>query len=310
MFLHLINAASQKMIIGNDPGYFLWVLGNTLWQKQDFFITSTIGVLGWLDTPLPPIFYYAVFFIFGLFVAKTVRKGKPISLLVPFGLTGVVLATLGAIMYYFYINGTAVAYSVVDSLQGRYLLPILPFVLLLIVEWFAFGLQHKRVAILIAGFLFLVLVGQSIFFRYYDYSRVFDTADVLVPLEKDLQDGKEFPLMTVNSSVSYIYDVQFPGYKIGGFQLAVMVNVLQPVNVPYLFELKDATCTKIIQRGYFDETELHRPHIYSQFFSIKSLRESRICLTITPLYGAKGMVYLPLVMQGDKPIVNFLYIKK
>jgi Predicted membrane protein (DUF2142) len=310
MFLHLVNAAVQKMIIISDPWYFLWVMGNTLWQKQEFFITGTIGELGWLDIPLPSVFYYGIVFILGLIIAKSLKKGKQISLFILFGLTGIVIATLIAISYYFYLYGTAVAYPLVDSLQGRYLLPILPFILLLLVEWVAVALKYKKAAVILTGFTFFVLVGQSIFFRYYDYSRVFDTADALLPLEKDMQNNQKLPLMVIDSTQSFVYDVQYPGYKIGGFQLAVMVDEKKPVNVAYSFELKDVTCAHTIRRGYFDETELHRPHIYTQLIPITPLSTDRMCLVITPLDGAKDMRYLPLVTRDGKPVVNFLYIKK
>lgn len=298
------------MIIIGDPWYFVWVLGNTLWQKQEVFITGTIGQLGWLDIPLPSVFYYGIVFLLGLIIAKSLQKGKQISLFMLLALTAIVIATFIAIAYYFYIYGTAVAYPLVDSLQGRYLLPILPFILLLLIEWVAVGLKHKRAALIIAGFVFIVLVGQSVYFRYYDYSRVFDTAEVLLPLEKDMQSNNQLPVTVVTAPQSYVYDVQYPGFKIGGFQLLVMVNKEQPVNVPYAFELKDASCLRTIRRGYFDQTELHRPHMYTQLLPITPLLSDRVCLVLTPLYGTKDMQYLPLVTGDGKPVVNFLYIKK
>ena len=301
----------QKSIIVHDPWYFIWVLGNTLWTKHEFYIQSTIGIFGWLDTPLPSIFYYGFAVLFGMVIAKIIKNSRqrtPIGLVVL--MTCIFIGTIAGIMYYFYIYGTPVASPFVDSLQGRYILPILPFLILALSGWTNIALRYKKITMILLSFMFIGLMSQSIFLRYYDYSRVFDTAELLLTQEKDLQNMKEHTSIILTDTQSFVYEVKYPQYKIGGFQMLLNVDEKHPVNVPYRYELRNADCTKTIRSGYLDQTELHRPHIYTQLLPITPLKEDRICVRFTPLYGPQDMQYLPLVTQDSKPVINFLYIKK
>jgi len=311
MFTHLANAAIQQMIVDQDPWYFFWVIGNTLWVKQEVFINSIIGILGWLDTPLPTVLYVVFVLICGLIVASIAKKvSKPISFPLLLTITGISFITILAIMYHFYIYGTAVAYPVIDSLQGRYLIPFFPFLLFILIHWYIYALRHKAITLSICFISFIAIITSTLFYRYYDYSRVFDTGEKLLLQEKALQNGGEFPTKILSTKETYFYDVKYPQYKIGGFQLLVNVDVRQPVNVPYKYEIMDAECAHVLRKGYFDQTELHRPHLYTQLFAITPLNENKVCLVLTPLYGSQDMNFLPLVFENEKPLVNFLYIKK
>jgi len=311
MFLYLVQAVIQKSIVFQDPWYFVWVLGNTIWTKQEFFIQSSIGILGWLDTPLPAFIYYGCAVLLGIVIIKTAQNLKyNVSLKLLILMTGICFGTVLGVMYHFYINGSPVAYPVVDSLQGRYILPILPFILLIISAWAKIALRFRKITVLLFGSIFLAVLVQSIFFRYYDYSRVFDTADVLLPKEKELQEKQEHTSITIGEAQSFVYEVKYPHYKIGGFQFLVDVNEILPVTVPYRYELKDAQCDKIIRSGYLDLTELHRPHIYTQILPIIPLSQDHVCLNLIPFYGLDIIRFLTLVSENNKPIVNFLYIKK
>lgn len=311
MFLYLANSVVQKLFVFQDPWYFLWVLGNTFWTKQDFFIRSTIGIMGWLDGPYPSVVYFGFAVLFGMLVFSYIKDARQ---RIPFGLTAVLACIIGGtvigIMYYFYIYGTPVSYPSVDSIQGRYLLPMLPFIMLLIFSLSDFLFRHKKIAFIFLSGMFLLIVVQQIYYRYYDYSRVFDTADILLSQEKELQSKGVHTSIELNKSTEFIYEVKFPNYKIGGFQFLADVDVTEPVTVPYRFELKDSQCKNIIRSGYFDLTELHRPHIYTQLLPITSLNQDHICLHIEPLYGMPTMRYVKFVTSDDKPVINFLYIKK
>ena len=311
MFLHLVNSVIQKSIISHDRWFFLWVLWNTFWSKQEFFIQSTIGILGWIDTPLPHFLYYGFAVLLGIVLIKTSERiKKPLPLGMVLFLTGLFLGTIFCFMYFFYIHGTPVASPAIDSLQGRYVLPIVPFILLILTEWIRICIRHKKITVVVFGIIFIMSLGQTLFMRYYDYSQVFDNAEALQSVEQELQSNREFPTVLVNNPQSYTYEVRFPNYKIGGFQLLLSVDEKNPVTVPYLFELKDASCSKRIRSGYLDQTELHRKHIYTQYVPITPLPERNVCLVLSPVFAESGMQFLPLVRDGGKPIINFLYIKK
>jgi len=312
MFLHLVNASIQQMIVANDPWYFLRVIGNTFWIKQEFLFKSTIGLLGWLDMPLAPIVYIGYTMALGAILYKSLTDTKKsLSLILLLFLTAIILGTIIALLYHFYLNSTPVGWMMVDSLQGRYILPILPFIMYCAIQWLRIFWKHKVLMIAFGGLIFLFSISCSFFDRYYDYSRIFDNFDALLVQEKSLIEGESVVKVTVLGPESWKYNMKFPDYKIGGFQILVAADSNKPVTVPYRFELKDPTCAKVIRRGYLDQTELHRPHIYTQMLPITPVRYDSICLTLTPLGGEEHMQYLSLVAdQSNKPMVHFLYIKR
>jgi hypothetical protein len=300
------------MIIANDPWYFLWVIGNTFWVKQEFLFKSTIGLLGWLDMPLAPIVYIGYMMALGaiLYKSLTVEK-KSFSLMPLLFLTAIIGGTTISLLYHFYLNSTPVAWMMVDSLQGRYILPVLPFIIYCAIQWLRIFWKNKVPMIAFGGLIFLFCISCSFFDRYYDYSRIFDNPDELRAQEKSLIEGGSVANVTVLGPESWKYNMKFPDYKIGGFQILVAADSNKPVTVPYRFELKDSTCTNVIRRGYLDQTELHRPHIYTQILPITPVRYDSICLTLTPLGKGEQMQYLALVAdQSNKPVVHFLYIKR
>jgi len=311
MFLYLMNSEIQKILIVRDPWYFLWVIWHTLVLKHNFLVQSAISMLGWLDTPLPPYIFFGFLLVVGIVIVKTsdtMRKDS--NFLLYLSVTGVIVLTFFGLMLHFYVQGTAVASPYVDSIQGRYLLPILPFFLYALSGWVTLGRKYKALFFCCLGFLYIISFGSTIFYRYYDYSRVFDVDTSLRDQEVALQGGSAMSTIYIQKPVHFLYSVKTPLNKIGGFQFLVAADEKNPTTVPYQFEIKDALCEHTIRKGYLDLTELHRPHVYSHMFAITPLENNAVCFVFTPLYESDDMQYLKLVTDGEKPIVHFLYIKK
>ncbi|MEE8664286.1 MAG: DUF2142 domain-containing protein [Acetobacter sp.] len=130
----------------SDSGQIHWVLThltmiptlavNTLKQNGYNYVREWVGVLGWLDAPLPHAFYnlaLATLFLSVIISASSLLSKEviPQSKLISAVTVLSILATAGAIFLSLYIIWTKVGNLSVDGVQGRYFLPIVPFFALL-----------------------------------------------------------------------------------------------------------------------------------------------------------------------------------
>ncbi|MCH4090017.1 DUF2142 domain-containing protein [Acetobacter sp.] len=130
----------------SDSGQVHWVLTHitsipglavrTLEQNGYGYVTQWVGVLGWLDTPLPHSFYHLAFITVLLAVVVSFSSFRSREVVLPTRLTSLLtvlstLAAAGVVFLSLYVIWTKVGDPVVDGVQGRYFLPIVPFLSLL-----------------------------------------------------------------------------------------------------------------------------------------------------------------------------------
>lgn len=146
----------------NIPGIALRTLEAT-WLMR---IHEFIGVLGWLDTVMPRWYYWLVYALVpAVFYTGFVRK-KNLSL--EMQNSYVILITLcciclsiGAVYFSLYVIWNSVGASIIDGVQGRYFLPIAPFLALVFPAMKGGGLPRGTAlsewTILSAGGLYLFI---------------------------------------------------------------------------------------------------------------------------------------------------------
>lgn len=125
-----INTKLQALHIFQHPFGFLKMFFHVDGAAVMANIRSFIGVLGWLDTSFTLFYYVTAFLILVLgFVINARFKTDNHFWLRITALTGVVI-TVVALMTVQYITWTALDSPVLNGMQGRYLLPIFPFLAL------------------------------------------------------------------------------------------------------------------------------------------------------------------------------------
>lgn len=146
-FINTANISVSRQIVWllSHPLAGLRVISQTITFAKDFYYESAIGILGWLDTPLPHWVYPLLGILLLLcatpLLASLSSASRTWSPLLIATLTGQ-LIFLG-VEFALYATWTPVGAPVVQGVQGRYLLPILPLLGLLASN----GEFHRRLQV-------------------------------------------------------------------------------------------------------------------------------------------------------------------
>lgn len=135
-----------------------------------------VGVLGWLDTPLPQRFYPAAEIVVGLGALGAVAFGGKGWRMTRIAAAPVALATAAAVFFALYVAWTDVDAATIEGVQGRYLYPpVLALGLLLagprnvlednpVSGW---ALVATKAAVLLFPVVSFVVLLRTLIWRYY-----------------------------------------------------------------------------------------------------------------------------------------------
>jgi len=133
-----INFIEQKRFIMNNPIQYLGILFNSVFiSKRAFYLDSFIGILGWLNKPLPKwhinIYLWILLITALLYSNKEIKIGLTNKLIIlAMFTTGVILIETGL-----YLIWTPVGQNYIEGVQGRYFIPYAPLFFLLLYNTFS-----------------------------------------------------------------------------------------------------------------------------------------------------------------------------
>ncbi len=177
-----INPLRQVSFLLSDPTNIVSVLAVTTIQRFGFYLQSLIGIFGWLEYGLDKLSYllYGIFFMYVIISTNLVgkhilSKKKNILLFVALFISYIFIHILALVFNT--EQNTVIAHGV----QGRYFIPFVPFIILLIAQIkYYLGLNnfHKKISfkvsplltnvILVITIIYLISATFfSVFNRYY-----------------------------------------------------------------------------------------------------------------------------------------------
>ena len=120
-----VSASRQAHFLIHHLDSLLPLMFNTFKVDGGFYTRSGIGILGWLDTPLPTWSYYgAAILLIGSVVGLIITSRPQILPLIAVGVA--IVATTLLTFLTLYADWTPVGAKIVLGIQGRYLLPLFP----------------------------------------------------------------------------------------------------------------------------------------------------------------------------------------
>lgn len=146
------RAGEQIRYVLTHPRDYLYILYTTVKKLRGYYVASTIGLFGLVDTRMPDIFIYAYLFFALFFGAVEVNEKEDLPVrwyhravvlfAVLSGVFGIYLA-----MYLFWtavIPGGGVGAPWIEGVQGRYFIPFLPMLYLVFYNRRVSGILRKR----------------------------------------------------------------------------------------------------------------------------------------------------------------------
>lgn len=313
---------TQIQVYAIDPLYFFRQLYATIGENGDFYLRGMAGIFGWLDTALPAFLFVAYWIVLGILFLKTIRfERKPSRLLTGLFLSVICVVNIVAIFFHFaYSAETPAAYAVIFGMQGRYILPFLPFILYgasLMVS--SVGNVKIKYFMLVAGGVLAAGSLVGIFYqRYFNYGTTYKNPRYfeIRLFEKPTIDVKKLLPFTIDRSMTYEVKPLYPNYKTGGFQF-VVGNELD-VTTPYEFRVSDRNCTRVVRQGFLDKLKNHSLSflkgptdiVYTQAFPITEMEGATYCVTLWPVIEDSSRTYLQLLGNEQSPLIEFLYIQQ
>ena len=96
------------------------------WREGCPYCREAVGVLGWLDTPLPNP-YYALTGLVLLAAFRGSRAPGSFDARRRAAVAGLVAAAVGAVFVLQYLSWSPIGSRTIEGVQGRYFLPLVPF---------------------------------------------------------------------------------------------------------------------------------------------------------------------------------------
>lgn len=166
-----VKPSDQLRFVLLEPFTFLETLFKTVVQFLSFYYRSFVGILGWLDTPLPDIIYliYGGVLMLALLVDPFLKKFEQERLL----LLGVFVGSTLILFLSLYLIATPVASPLIGGIQGRYFIPLVPLLLIPLITTHQQPIKREKVfkVMIACGVLVsLCLTILTIILRFYTVS--------------------------------------------------------------------------------------------------------------------------------------------
>jgi len=307
----LVNGGYQLEILKRDPILIVKILADTWEAKMDFYIKGMFGYFGWLDYEFD---LYQYLIVAGMIMAFLINVIISIKRPVVgwFGLivTGlIIVGTYVLIEFGFFMQWTVVGSQIIEGVQGRYLLPLVPLLLFWITQFFVLvgKKRSKMIVFAMCGFVLMSGMIDKIFYRYYDLSTNFRNVDEMFKALKDADEQKlKKTYLSSNKKMSINFHTS-DGDVLGGFDVITERNNNMIV-VPYRYSIKDKNCTHELIWGYIDSSKLNKDNLYAQIFDGLKLGYRDICLEIEPIVVDGEQKYFDYVLVEEEPLIKLKFL--
>jgi uncharacterized membrane protein len=163
-----VNANRQIVyILRHIPGYLKTIL-RTVISDFVFMSQSYVGILGWLDTKLPQLIYPTFYLVLSFIALTDNHMEVRISYRQKTYLALIAISAFLIVATGQYVTWTPVGAAKINAIQGRYLIPVIPLLVLLL---YNHRFQIKEFILQYLGSIYLGVILAitmiTLFLRYY-----------------------------------------------------------------------------------------------------------------------------------------------
>ena len=165
-----ISASAQLRFVLNHPWDFVAACYKTMDKIGALLFREGIGIFGWVDYIFAFFPYFIVLFVAGMVAYYAAEKDvgllRPWQILILFA---AILLTFGSLFLSLYAVWTPVGHDMVDGLQGRYFLGLLPLAIFAVSQTAAAMGKSKMVKVLTVFLILVILraIFRTVMSRYY-----------------------------------------------------------------------------------------------------------------------------------------------
>jgi len=303
----------QLQIIKRDPMQVWRILSDTWEAKRDFYIKGMFGYFGWLDYEFDLYQYLIIFGILVAILGNVISKIKKpmVDWLGWVMIGGIILGTYILIEMGFLMQWTVVGSTVVEGVQGRYLLPLVSLLFFWICQFWGL-VGKKRANIIVFGLAIAILIWgmvDKINKRYFDFSANFNNKDEMQK-ETDKIKAEKRPITfvsSINKMTRYFHVAN--NDVIGGFEMVIKKPDDGLIKIPYRYSLKNKDCTNELRWGYLDVDSINKNEIYVQKMDELKIGDDNVCLEIEPLItNLKENYFNYWELDEEPPMARLLFI--
>ncbi len=126
-----VDAFAQINFILKNPDYFISAMVKTIHGNINNYLQGLIGVSGYDYFELPDFVYVFYLFGFAMFSLFDTTKNR-INYKDRISISIIIIAFIISTFLLFYCMNSSVASPIIDGIQGRYFLPLLPLIILVL----------------------------------------------------------------------------------------------------------------------------------------------------------------------------------
>ena len=163
---------NQIITILAEPLFYIKVLYKSFSLDGIFYLQTFIGRLGWLDTPLPLWVYFSSYEILAIYTIVYEKGGEKFQIKLFSRVVMTIAFIIGVVLVLTssYISWTPVGYPKVAGIQGRYFIPLAPFLFFSLHKILPASIPKIYLRFFASAHTILILgiIVKTLLIRYYD----------------------------------------------------------------------------------------------------------------------------------------------
>jgi len=223
---------------------------------------------------------------------------------------------LGIVFYIYlamYLTWSVVGSDLIYGTQGRYYLPLLPFIIIFLAKFWSLIRSKWPVRLMWLGLvmmLVLISIVEGLRIKYFDYSKNYTNFNFIEMVIKNIKRSDKVDGVVVDKKMNFLVEVA--NSNVSGFKVN-LDNREMPILIPYRYRVMDSECKKTYRSGYLKQYDIQNDTVYVVKFDPIGVKDSGLCFELEPFtFGLNGYTqsFLSIKTVNQRLLFEWLYFSK